>query len=153
MAASTSGRRQRQSLFTSRRWSALASVSSLTPLRGLAALWVVLYHYCGTAQFFPNLDITPHRYRQQGLSRRVLCAHVYRRAFSKGVTEHYRSFLMARIAQLYPLRIFTLLLFVATAAVSQFMAGLATGSFESIPLTGPRLSPTFSCCRACRPVN
>ena len=28
---------------------------SLTPLRGLAALWVVLYHYC--VQCFPNLDI------------------------------------------------------------------------------------------------
>jgi peptidoglycan/LPS O-acetylase OafA/YrhL len=28
---------------------------SLTPLRGIAALWVVLYHCCGTAEFFPNL--------------------------------------------------------------------------------------------------
>jgi peptidoglycan/LPS O-acetylase OafA/YrhL len=115
---------------------------------------VVLYHYCGTAQFllrdrsvFPNLDITPHRYFvSKGylavdmffvLSGFVM-AHVYRRAFSEGATEHYRSFLMARIARLYPLHIFILLLFVATAAVSQFMAGLATGSFESIPLTGPR---------------
>ena len=35
---------------------------SLTPLRGIAALWVVLYHYCGTAQFLPNLDITPQSY-------------------------------------------------------------------------------------------
>ena len=35
---------------------------SLTPLSGVAALWVVLYHYCGTAQFLPNLDITPHSY-------------------------------------------------------------------------------------------
>ena len=122
-------------------------LSSLTPLRGLAALWVVLYHYCGTAQFFPNLDVTPHSYPiSKGylavdmffvLSGFVM-AHVYRRAFSEGVTEHYRSFLVARIARLYPPHIFILLLFVATAAASQFMGGLATGSFESIPLTGPR---------------
>ena len=122
-------------------------LSSLTPLRGLAAFWVVLYHYCGTAQFFPNLDVTPHSYLvSKGylavdmffvLSGFVM-AHVYRRAFSEGVSEHYRSFLVARIARLYPLHVFILLLFVATAAASQFMAGLATGSFESIPLTGPR---------------
>ena len=122
-------------------------LSSLTPLRGLAAFWVVLYHYCGNAQFFPNLDVTPHSYLvSKGylavdmffvLSGFVM-AHVYRRAFSEGVSEHYRSFLVARIARLYPLHVFILLLFVATAAASQFMAGLATGSFESIPLTGPR---------------
>jgi peptidoglycan/LPS O-acetylase OafA/YrhL len=122
-------------------------LSSPTPLRGVAALWVVLYHYCGTAQFFPNLDITPHSYLiSKGylavdmffvLSGFVM-AHVYRRTFSEGVNEHYRGFLVARIARLYPLHVFILFLFVVTAAVSQFMTGLATGSFESIPLTGPR---------------
>jgi peptidoglycan/LPS O-acetylase OafA/YrhL len=120
---------------------------SLTPLRGIAALWVVLYHCCGTAQFFPNLDITPHSYLiSKGylavdiffvLSGFVM-AHVYRRAFSEGVGEHYRGFLVARIARLYPLHVFILSLFVVTATASQFLTGLATGSFESIPLTGPR---------------
>jgi peptidoglycan/LPS O-acetylase OafA/YrhL len=122
-------------------------LSSLTPLRGVAALWVVIYHYCGTAQFFPNLDITPHSYLiSKGylavdmffvLSGFVM-AHVYRRAFSEGVSEHYRGFLVARIARLYPLHVFILLLFVVTAAASQFLTGLATGSFESMPLDGPR---------------
>jgi peptidoglycan/LPS O-acetylase OafA/YrhL len=120
---------------------------SLTPLRGVAALWVVLYHYRGTAQFLPNLDITPHSYLiSKGylavdmffiLSGFVM-AHVYRRAFSEGVGEHYRSFLVARIARLYPLHIFILALFVLAATASQFMTGLATGSFDSIPLMGPR---------------
>ena len=120
---------------------------SLTPLRGVAAIWVVLYHYCGTAQFLPNLDVTPHSYViSKGylavdmffiLSGFVM-AHVYRRAFSEGVGEHYRGFLVARIARLYPLHIFILALFVLAATASQFMTGLATGSFESIPLTGPR---------------
>jgi peptidoglycan/LPS O-acetylase OafA/YrhL len=120
---------------------------SLTPLRGVAALWVVPYHYCGTAQFLPNLDITPHSYLiSKGylavdmffiLSGFVM-AHVYRRAFSEGVGEHYRGFLVARIARLYPLHIFILALFVLAATASQFMTGLATGSFENIPLIGPR---------------
>jgi peptidoglycan/LPS O-acetylase OafA/YrhL len=120
---------------------------SLTPLRGVAALWVVLYHYCGTAQFLPNLDITPHSYLiSKGylavdmffiLSGFVM-AHVYRRTFSESVSKHYRGFLVARIARLYPLHVFILALFILAATASQFMTGLATGSFESIPLTGPR---------------
>ena len=120
---------------------------TLTPLRGIAALWVVLYHYCGTAQYLPNLDITPHSYIvSKGylavdiffmLSGFVM-AHVYHRAFSESVGQHYRGFLVARIARLYPLHVFVLALFVATAAASQLMTGLATGSLESMPLTGPR---------------
>jgi peptidoglycan/LPS O-acetylase OafA/YrhL len=120
---------------------------SLTPLRGIAALWVVLYHYCGTAQYFPNLDITPHSYLiSKGylavdmffmLSGFVM-AHVYYRAFTENVTRHYRSFVVARIARLYPLHIFVLSLFVATAILSQLTHEVATGSFESMPLTGPR---------------
>lgn len=75
---------------------------SLTPLRGVAALWVVLYHYCGTAQFLPNLDITPHSYLiSKGylavdmffiLSGFVM-AHVYRRTFSESVSKHIAAFL------------------------------------------------------------
>lgn len=122
---------------------------SLTPLRGIAALWVVLYHYCGTAQFLPNLDITPQSYLiSKGylavdmffmLSGFVM-AHVYHRAFSAAdaVGPHYRDFIVARIARLYPLHIFILALFVATAAASQLMTGLATGAFEGMPLGGPR---------------
>jgi peptidoglycan/LPS O-acetylase OafA/YrhL len=65
-------------------------------------------------------------------------AHVYHRAFSESIGHNYRGFLVARIARLYPLHLFILLLFVATAAASQLMSGIATGSLESIPLTGPR---------------
>ncbi len=124
-----------------------SQLPSLTPLRGIAALWVVLYHYCGTAQFLPNLDITPHSYLiAKGylavdiffMLSGLVMTHVYHRAFSESVSEHYRSFLVARIARLYPLHIFILLLFVITATTAQLMSGLATGSFEGIPLTGPR---------------
>jgi peptidoglycan/LPS O-acetylase OafA/YrhL len=119
---------------------------SLTPLRGIAALWVVLYHYCGTREYFPNLDITPHSYFiSKGylgvdmffmLSGFVM-AHVYCRSFSEGVRQHYRGFMVARIARLYPLHIFVLSLFVATAIISQVAIGASTGSLTGIPLTGP----------------
>ena len=48
--------------------------------------------------------------------------HVYYRAFSERIVLHYRGFLVARIARLYPLHIF-MLLFVVTAVTSQLMAG------------------------------
>jgi peptidoglycan/LPS O-acetylase OafA/YrhL len=54
-------------------------------------------------------------------------AHVYHRA--ECTSE------VPRIARLYPLHVFVRLLFIVTAEASQFMTGLATGSFESIPLT------------------
>jgi peptidoglycan/LPS O-acetylase OafA/YrhL len=120
---------------------------SLTPLRGIAALWVVFYHFCGTAQYLPNLGITPHSYLiSKGylavdmffILSGLVMTHVYHRAFSESIGQHYRSFLVARIARLYPLHVFILLLFVLTATAAQLMSGLATGSFESIPLTGPR---------------
>jgi peptidoglycan/LPS O-acetylase OafA/YrhL len=96
---------------------------SLTSLRGIAALWVVLYHYCGTAQYFPNLDITPHSYLiSKGylavdmffMLSGLVMTHVYYR--SQSIGRHYRGFLAARVARLYPLHIFILLLFVVTAA-------------------------------------
>jgi peptidoglycan/LPS O-acetylase OafA/YrhL len=129
-----------------RSFSPNGQLPSLTPLRGIAALWVVLYHYCGTRQYFPNLDITPHSYiLSKGylgvdmffmLSGFVM-AHVYCRSFSEGVRRHYRGFMVARIARLYPLHVFVLFLFVATAVISQLAIGFASGSFTGIPLTGP----------------
>jgi peptidoglycan/LPS O-acetylase OafA/YrhL len=116
-------------------------------LRGIAALWVVLYHYCGTAQFLPNLDMTPHSYLvSKGylavdlffMLSGLVMTHVYHRAFCDSVGRHYRGFLVARIARLYPLHIFVLALFVATTIAVQIATGLATGRYEGMPLTGAR---------------
>lgn len=116
---------------------------SLTPLRGIAALWVVLYHY--SFQYFPNLH--PDRYThlvQKGylavdlffmLSGFVL-THVYHDSFSRSVADKYWSFLKARIARLYPLHLAVLLLFVATALTFRAVEYAATGSFPAIPLKG-----------------
>jgi len=97
-------------------------LASLTPLRGIAALWVVLFHYCW---HFPAV----HADRYTGavykgylavdlffmLSGFVI-SHVYHGAFALRVTgRRYRDFLKARIARIYPLHLTVLLLFVVTA--------------------------------------
>jgi peptidoglycan/LPS O-acetylase OafA/YrhL len=114
-------------------------------LRGLAALWVVLFHY--TALYFPRLDMTGHSsligkgYLAVDLFFMLsgfVMTHVYYRAFCESVKENYRSFLVARVARLYPLHVVVLLLFVATALLVQLLAYASTGTAEGIPLTGTR---------------
>jgi peptidoglycan/LPS O-acetylase OafA/YrhL len=116
---------------------------SLTALRGVAAFWVVLYHY--SVQCLPNLDVVPHTYLiHKGylavdmffmLSGFVM-THVYHRAFSESVTRHYRSFLVARIARIYPLHLLILVLFVATALAARLTSGATLGSLRHFPLQG-----------------
>ncbi|MBV8510859.1 MAG: acyltransferase [Xanthobacteraceae bacterium] len=123
----------------------------LTALRGLAALWVVIYHY--SVQCFPNLDVRPHTYLiHKGylavdmffmLSGFVL-AHVYHRPFSESVTgRNYWKFIAARIARIYPLHLLVLLLFVATALTSHLMSGEASHVVRDVPLQGPQSVEAF----------
>jgi peptidoglycan/LPS O-acetylase OafA/YrhL len=130
---------------TNRPLSAVSQLPSLTSLRGLAALWVVLFHY--TALYFPRLDMTGHSsligkgYLAVDLFFMLsgfVMTHVYYRAFCASVKENYRSFLVARVARLYPLHVVVLLLFVATALLVQLLAYGSTGIAEAIPLTGTR---------------
>ncbi len=117
---------------------------TLTPLRGLAALWVVLYHY--SVQCFPSLDATSHTWIiHKGylavdmffmLSGFVM-THVYHRSFAESITRHYRSFLVARVARLYPLHVLMLFMFVTTAFATQLITGTAKGSLHGIPWQGP----------------
>lgn len=125
-----------------------SQLPSLTSLRGLAALWVVLYHY--SVQCFPSLDVTHFtHFISKGylavdmffmLSGFVM-THVYYRVFAntESIKLHYRSFLVARVARLYPMHVFVLFLFVTTALTSQMMASSATGTFLGIPWNGPEL--------------
>jgi peptidoglycan/LPS O-acetylase OafA/YrhL len=129
--------------------SSKGQLPSLTALRGIAALWVVLYHY--SVQSFPALDATPYTHLvHKGylavdmffmLSGFVM-THVYHRAFSESVTENYRSFIVARIARIYPLHVMILLLFVATAVATHFATGGA-GALHSVPIRGPRSVAAF----------
>jgi peptidoglycan/LPS O-acetylase OafA/YrhL len=115
---------------------------SLTSLRGVAALWVVIYHY--SVQCFPALDVTDYTHIfHKGylavdmffmLSGFVL-THVYHRKLLDDVSGNYRGFMIARIARIYPLHVLILLLFVATAVAANW-SGDVSRSLEKIPLQG-----------------
>src|SRR6516164_1868697 len=118
-------------------------LQSLTPLRGIAALWVVLYHYA--VLYPPSLHLQHYTdMLEKGylavdlffmLSGFVL-AHVYWNAFAADVDERYRKFLFARIARLYPLHLFVLSLFVATEIADRAVHYAETGELELVPLEG-----------------
>jgi peptidoglycan/LPS O-acetylase OafA/YrhL len=120
-------------------------LASLTPLRGVAALWVVIFHFCW---HIPTIH--PERYTgavYKGylavdvffvLSGFVI-THVYKDGFARRVTAwRYRNFLKARVARLYPLHVAVLLLFVATAIAERAATYALNGSFDPIPLVGER---------------
>jgi peptidoglycan/LPS O-acetylase OafA/YrhL len=120
-------------------------LTSLTPLRGVAALWVVIFHFCW---HIPTIH--PERYTgavYKGylavdvffvLSGFVI-THVYKDGFARRVTAwRYRNFLKARVARLYPLHVSVLLLFVATAIAERAATYALNGSFDPIPLVGER---------------
>lgn len=115
----------------------------LTPLRGIAALWVVVYHFGG--QYLPALQ--PEQAGQlvgKGylavdlffmLSGFVL-THVYHAEFARFDPGRYRDFLAARIARLYPLHVLVLFAFVTTAIAGRLFEFVQTGHFERLPLEG-----------------
>jgi peptidoglycan/LPS O-acetylase OafA/YrhL len=122
---------------------------SLTPLRGLAAVWVVIYHYNIWA---PNAHLDAHSpiigkgYLAVDLFFMIsgfVMTHVYRHAFLRDFRGNYFRFIGARIARLYPLHVLILLLFLATALSSRTADYIATGDFSLIPLAGARSIGAF----------
>ena len=120
-------------------------LASLTPLRGMAALWVMIFHF---VWHFPNIH--PERYTgavYKGylavdmffvLSGFVL-THVYKDGFSRGLTtSRYANFLKARVARLYPLHLAMLLVFVAAAMAERAVTYVLDGTFDPLPLIGER---------------
>lgn len=115
----------------------------LTPLRGIAALWVVVYHFGD--QYLPALQPGPAgNLLGKGylavdlffmLSGFVL-THVYHADFARFDPGRYRDFLAARVARLYPLHLVVLLAFVATAVAGHLLEFARTGHFERLPLEG-----------------
>ena len=122
---------------------------SLTPLRGLAAAWVVIYHYNIWA---PNAHLDAHSpiigkgYLAVDLFFMIsgfVMSHVYHQDFLRDFRGNFFRFMGARIARLYPLHILILLLFLATALSSRTADYVATGDFSPIPLTGARSISAF----------
>ena len=96
-------------------------ISSLTPLRGIAALLVCLYHYDEFIFFagLPRLldpgasSLLTHSYLWVDfffvLSGFIIC-HVYGQKLAERKGPVWRKYLWARFSRLYPLHLFTLLL-------------------------------------------
>lgn len=120
-------------------------LQSLTPLRGIAALWVVLYHY--SAQYLPALHagrithLLDKGYLAVDLFFMLsgfVLTHVYWRVFVEPVRGSYGRFLLARIARLYPLHLFVLSLFLATALAARAVEYATKGTFEPLAIEGAR---------------
>src|SRR6202051_1939438 len=122
-------------------------IQSLTPLRGIAATWVICFHYAVVYFAF-----RPERFSwvfNKGylavdmffmLSGFVL-SHVYWRTFTSYVADHarnYWSFIGARIARLYPLHLFNLCQFVVATLAFAFYEYSSAGKFNAIPAYGAR---------------
>lgn len=122
-------------------------LQSLTPLRGIAATWVICFHY-GVVYlaFHPEhfSDIFNKGYLAVDmffmLSGLVL-SHVYWKTFASDEAleaKDYWNFIGARIARLYPLHLFNLFLFLIATIGFGLYAYVSSGQVDAIPLDGPR---------------
>ena len=122
----------------------LRELPGLTPLRGIAALWVVFYHFSN--EYLPQLDtkdfshIIPKGYLAVDLffllSGFVL-AHVYGTGLESGRPFRFVPFIRARLARVYPLHLFVLIVFVSLTLAINGLQNPGQSS-EPIPLTGER---------------
>lgn len=108
--------------------SSLRAIDSLTSLRGLAALWIVLYHFWSeTLELFPTLHwLSP--FIREGhyavplffmLSGFVL-AYNYGDSFGRLSWPAYRRFVVLRFARIYPVHLFTLLIVLVLVVLAWF---------------------------------
>jgi peptidoglycan/LPS O-acetylase OafA/YrhL len=126
---------------------ATQELQSLTPLRGIAAIWVICFHYIVVyfSAFHPEQisSVLNKGYLAVDmffmLSGFVL-SHVYWGTFTSETADAgcYWKFMGARVARLYPLHLFNLCQFlVATLAFAFYQYGSA-GEFNAIPIHGAR---------------
>jgi peptidoglycan/LPS O-acetylase OafA/YrhL len=122
-------------------------LQSLTPLRGIAAVWVICFHYAVTYfAFRPGLlgCIFGKGYLAVDmffmLSGFVL-SHVYWHTFTSYAADRsgdYWTFIGARVARIYPLHLFNLCQFLIAALAFGIYHYLSVGRFDAIPFLGAR---------------
>jgi peptidoglycan/LPS O-acetylase OafA/YrhL len=118
-------------------------LTSLTPLRGIAACWVMVTHF---ANSLPSIQ---HGGYTGAVSKGHLAVdlffilsgfvitHVYSRGFTRRVTaRQYQNFLKARVARLYPLHLAVLLLFVAAVMAERAATYCSTARSIRYPSSG-----------------
>lgn len=122
-----------------------SELRGLTPLRGIAALWVVFYHFSN--DYLTQLNtkdfshIIPKGYLAVDLffllSGFVL-AHVYGAGLECGRPCRFLPFIRARLARVYPLHVFVLIVFVSLTLAIGGLHHPSGEITEPIPLTGER---------------
>lgn len=99
-------------------------IDSLTPLRGIAALWVVVFHYHGLLDSWALGSLVPldstmlikHGYLPVDfffILSGFIITHVYGDKLRAGGWGMLRGYLWARFTRLYPLHVFCMLLLLA----------------------------------------
>ncbi len=96
-------------------------LSSLTSLRGLAAILVILLHINFFCFALAPWDSPFDHFIQKGylwvdfffLLSGFIMMHVYAESFEKGIKENFFKFMRSRFARIYPLHIFSFLSMVA----------------------------------------
>jgi len=99
-------------------------LSNLTPLRGIAAIWVAVFHFQGVMLHFivpESTQLVAKGYLMVDLffimSGFIIC-HVYQKIFEKGLTsKNFKRFIVARFARIYPLHLFVLILLILWVAL------------------------------------
>jgi peptidoglycan/LPS O-acetylase OafA/YrhL len=95
-------------------------LSNLTPLRGIAAIWVIFFHF---HQVFLQYDLPAHTQMiAKGyvmvdlffILSGFIISHVYQQSFQTGLSaQSFRRFIVARFGRVYPLHLFTLIFLIA----------------------------------------
>lgn len=96
-------------------------LSSLTSLRGLAAILVILLHFNAFCFALAPWDSRFDRFIQKGylwvdfffLLSGFIMMHVYSQSFENGIRGNFKKFMRSRFARIYPLHIFSFLCMVA----------------------------------------
>ncbi len=109
-----------------------ADIASLTGLRGIAALWVVLYHLTDRLRW-PVFDAGWLGVDMFFTLSGFVLTHVYADRNMFTTWRSYVGFLMVRLARIYPLHIFALLV---VAAVALLVPGYWPPGFAKYPLFG-----------------
>jgi peptidoglycan/LPS O-acetylase OafA/YrhL len=121
-------------------------IRSLTSLRGIAALIIVVHHFAYYA--VPQLGVMLSAYSyffQNGylavdlffILSGFIMTHVYLERFSAGVSKaNYWQYLRARFARIYPLHLFTLLVLVGLQSIELYLSNPTafTGKFNTLAL-------------------
>lgn len=106
-------------------------IQSLTPLRGIAAIWVIIFHVDAIFGIFGYTNLLPRE--ATGIFGKgylwvdfffllsgFIITHVYGEGFSKGLTgSAFRAYAWARFTRIYPLHIVMLLILIAVFLVIQ----------------------------------